>query len=67
MSVVGCLETLLTGLGNMVPDHIPTHFTGHIPDLALAVGGCIVFVDQLDSTNKLNKWGQFFFLDTPLL
>jgi len=48
MTIVRCPKALLTGLSNMVPDNVPADLTSHIPNPALAVGGRVVLVDQLD-------------------
>lgn len=47
MTVVGCTETLLARLGDMVADHIAADPTGYVPDFAFAIGGGIVLVNQL--------------------
>lgn len=48
VAIVGGLETLLAGLGDVVSDHVSAHPAGDVADLALAVRCRIVLINQLD-------------------
>ena len=45
VAIVGGLETLLTGLGDVVSDYVSAHPAGDVADLALAVRCRVVLVD----------------------
>lgn len=45
VAIVGGLETLLTGLSDVVSYHVSAHPAGDVADLALAVRCCVVLID----------------------